>query len=214
MNLITKLIGLISFLIFSPIILFSALIVFLHDFKNPFYLHKRVGLNGYYFTLYKIRSMRINSGLKNYTTTSVNDQRLFWFGKFLRKYKIDEFPQFLNLFFGDMNVIGPRPNIIELVKEYSNSEFSLLDVKPGITDISSVILSDLNSLVSTAKNPDLYYKKNIRPKKFKMSKFYINNRSLSLDVIIFFCTIIGIINSNLAKKYLRNHILKKYNHEF
>jgi lipopolysaccharide/colanic/teichoic acid biosynthesis glycosyltransferase len=214
MFLIIRIIGLFSFIIFSPIIIMSATVIFLHDFKNPFHLHMRVGKNGDYFTLYKLRTMRKNTGFKNFLATASNDKRLFLFGKFIRKYKIDELPQFINLFIGDMNIIGPRPNIIDLVKEYSSSELCLFDVKPGITDIATLVFSNYNKLLSKSQNPDIYYKKMIRPKKFKMSQFYIHNKSLQLNLIIFICTIIGIFNSYYGKKLLLKHISEKYDYQF
>ena len=146
--------------------------------------------------------MKIDNNLKQFTTTSMNDKRLFWVSKYFRKYKVDEFPQFLNLIKGDINLVGPRPNIIELIDEYNYEEFFLLTIKPGITDISSIILFDLNKLVSKSNNPDYFYKKNIRPLKFKMGKFYIKNSSINIDFKIILSTFFSIINSRIGKNVL------------
>lgn len=222
-----KIIGLIAFTVTFPFILLSSLIIFFHDFKNPFHIKYRVGINGSLFKLYKLRTMRIDFRLTQYKTTSVNDKRIFRIAKYFRKFKIDEFPQFLNVIKGDMEIVGPRPNIIDLVNEYKNEEFILLSQKPGITDISSIILFDLNKLVSEANNPDDYYKNHLRPLKFKMGEFYINNKSFSLNFKIFISTIVSLIslrygqlilffligtkNSNVLKNILndeKNNILR------
>jgi lipopolysaccharide/colanic/teichoic acid biosynthesis glycosyltransferase len=186
-----------------PITFCALFIIFLHDFKSPVYVQKRVGLNGYYFNLYKVRTMRLNSNSPNFLATSINDKRLFLFGKIFRKYKIDEFPQFFNVFLGNINLVGPRPNIIPLLQNYSAEEFALLKIKPGLTDIASIMLSDLNELLSCSKNPDLEYELKYRKLKNNYSLFYLKEKSFNLDLIILISTFVVLFNKKFGKITLK-----------
>ena len=201
-----KIISLIIFILAIPVILLASLIIFFQDFKSPIYLQKRVGFNGNYFILYKIRTMRINHTSPIFLATSMNDKRLFKVGKLFRKFKIDELPQFLNVIKGDLNIIGPRPNIIPLLNNYSYEEFQLLKIKPGLTDIASVMLSDLNEKLKDSKNPDLDYENNYRKKKNSYGLYYIKNKSAIIDLFIFLATIIVIFNKNAGKNFLESKI--------
>lgn len=201
-----RIIALIIFILALPVIILASLIIFFQDFKSPIYLQKRVGFNGNYFTLYKIRTMRINHTSPVFLATSMNDERLFKIGKLFRKFKIDELPQFLNVILGDLNIIGPRPNIIPLLNNYSNEEFKLLKIKPGLTDIASVMLSDLNEKLKDSKNPDVDYENNYRKKKNSYGLYYIKNSSAGLNFFIFIATIVVIINKNAGKKFLESKI--------
>jgi lipopolysaccharide/colanic/teichoic acid biosynthesis glycosyltransferase len=201
-----RIIALLIFVLAFPVILFASLIIFFQDFKSPIYLQKRVGFNGNYFILYKIRTMRINHNSPVFLATSMNDERLFKIGKLFRKFKVDELPQFLNVLIGDLNIIGPRPNIIPLLNNYSYEEFQLLKIKPGLTDIASVMLSDLNEKLKDSKNPDLDYENIYRKKKNSYGLYYIKNNSVGLNFFIFIATIIVIINKNAGKKYLESKI--------
>jgi lipopolysaccharide/colanic/teichoic acid biosynthesis glycosyltransferase len=126
--------------------------------------------------------------------------------KLFRKFKIDELPQLLNVILGDLDIIGPRPNIIPLLNNYSNEEFKLLKIKPGLTDIASVMLSDLNEKLKDSKNPDLDYENNYRKKKNSYGLYYIKNSSVGLNFFIFIATIVVIINKNAGKKFLESKI--------
>lgn len=201
--MINKLVGFILFIFTFPIILLAMILIFFHDFKFPIYIQRRVGLNGDYFSLYKIRTMRLNFDSPNFLATSINDKRLFFIGKIFRKYKIDEFPQFLNVILGHINLVGPRPNIVPLINKYSLLEFNLLQIKPGITDIASIMLSDLNELLKNSLNPDLDYETKYRKLKNDFSLYYIKEKSFKLDLIILFSTLLLLINKNLGKKLLK-----------
>lgn len=176
----------ISFL--SPIILFFLILVFVNDFKNPFFISKRVGVNNKTFYLLKIRSMSLKSKI-NFTSTSKNDPRLTSIGVFIRRFKIDELPQFLNVFLGSMSVVGPRPQIYEETLKYTNTEKKLFKAKPGITDFSSIIFSDEGDIISNANNPDEAYDKIIRPYKSRLGIFYIEKQNLLLDIFLIFSTL-------------------------
>ena len=131
-------ISLSSLIILSPILLVISLLIFLYDFSNPFYIAKRVGKNKNIFYLIKFRSMIINADKSRIDSTANDDTRLTRVGRFIRKYKIDEIPQFINVLIGNMSLVGPRPQTINGVKLYTAEEESLLTIKPGITDLSSI----------------------------------------------------------------------------
>jgi lipopolysaccharide/colanic/teichoic acid biosynthesis glycosyltransferase len=201
-----KIVALILLILLSPVILLCCIIIFLHDFKNPIYHHIRVGKGGRLFTCYKIRTMRVVKSENIQLTTSVNDTRLFAFGKYIRQYKIDELPQLLNIVNGSMNFIGPRPNIPALVSSYNEREFFLLTVKPGLSDPSSVVFANFNNFVPDYKSVEHYYENVLRPQKFIFSRFYIENQSILLDLKIIILTLYSILFTppqESIKKYFR-----------
>jgi lipopolysaccharide/colanic/teichoic acid biosynthesis glycosyltransferase len=137
-----------------PIILFLLMCVFINDFNFPIYISKRVGINGKIFNLYKIRTMHIDAELSGIYTTKDGDERLISMGMFLRKFKLDELPQFFNVILNDISLVGPRPNVIFEVNRYNNWEYDLLKVKPGLTDLSSIVFFNLSSLIPNNINPN------------------------------------------------------------
>ena len=172
----------------SPIVLFFLLMVYLNDFQNPLFFSKRVGKNNKNFNLIKIRSMT-NTNSVNFQSTSTNDPRLTSIGVFVRKFKIDELPQFINVFLGSMSVVGPRPQIYEETLNYTNLEKKLFLVKPGITDFSSIIFSDEGDIIANSNDPDKAYDKIIRPYKSRLGIFYIEKQNMALDIFLIFATI-------------------------
>ena len=195
------------FIIFflSPIVLIFLIIVFLNDFKNPFFISKRVGINNKVFHLLKIRSMSLKSNI-NFTSTSKNDPRLTSIGMFIRKFKLDELPQFINVFLGSMSVVGPRPQIYEETLKYTNFERKLFNAKPGITDFSSIIFSDEGNIISNADNPDEAYDKIIRPYKSRLGIFYIEKQNLLLDLFLIFSTLRVIISRDKTLHSISNKL--------
>ena len=151
-----------------------------------------------------------NDKFSKVVSTSSDDPRITVTGNILRKFKIDELSQFYNVLIGDMNIVGPRPNVIDEVKLYNEEENFLLSVKPGITDFSSIIFSDLNSILKGSKNPNLDYNQLIRPWKSRMGIFYIKNKSFALDLSLIFLTFISIFSRDLALKEI-NKILVRLN---
>ena len=121
-------------LIFSPVILILVLIIWLQDFGNPLYIAERIGKDSIPFRMYKLRTMIINADSTGVDSTSSNDNRITSVGKFIRKFKIDEISQLINVLFGDMSLVGPRPNVLREILMYTDLEKELLTVKPGITD--------------------------------------------------------------------------------
>ena len=209
-NIFDKFSALIILVIFSPILLILILIVYLNDFSNPLYISDRVGIKFINFKLYKIRSMIINADSSGVTSTSSNDQRITSVGRFIRKFKIDEIVQLFNVLRGDMSLVGPRPQIPTEVNLYTDFEKSLLNIKPGITDFSSIIFSDEAEILKDSEDPNKDYNLLIRPWKSRLGIFYIENNNFIIDLKLIFFTIVSILNREKALKYTSS-LLKKLN---
>ena len=183
----------------SPLLLGSVLAVWLQDFRNPFYLARRVARGGGDFTMIKIRSMVTNAAVSGVNSTSSDDRRITAVGRFIRRWKIDELSQFLNVLNGTMAVVGPRPQVREWGTDlYTADEMALLSVRPGITDLSSIVFSDEGEILAGAAHADLEYNRVIRPWKSRLGLFYIRHMSLKLDLRIAWLTFIAIFDRRKA----------------
>ena len=179
-------------------------------FWNPFYISKRVGKNFEEFDLIKLRSMILNADKSGIDSTSNDDIRITKIGNIVRKYKLDELMQLLNVFLGNMTLVGPRPNVKSEVDLYTKEEQNLLKVKPGITDFASIVFSDEGEILKNKKNPDIAYNQLIRPGKGKLGIFYIRNRTLIIDIQIIFLTILSVF-SRKKSLILLVRLLEKIN---
>lgn len=200
-------ISLFGLILISPVILPILIIVWLQDFHNPFYVAPRVGKNGKIFKMIKLRSMKINADKSGVDSTSSNDSRITTVGKFIRKFKLDEISQLINVFIGDMSLVGPRPNVKRETDLYTLEEKNLLSVKPGITDFSSIVFSDEGEILKGSDNPDLKYNQIIRPWKSRLAILYIENQSLLIDIKLIIWTILSIINKRLVLKNITNFLI-------
>ena len=126
---------------------------------------------------------------------------------FLRKTKLDELSQLINVLYGNMSLVGPRPNVIEEVELYSNTEKKLLIVKPGITDFASIVFSDEAEIIKDSLNPDLKYNQLIRPGKSYLGLFYIEKMNIFLDIFLCFLTVIAIFSKKISLKVLNKLLL-------
>lgn len=171
-----------------PIILFFALLIYLYDRHNPFYIANRVGKNGKCFKMIKLRSMCVDSNkIKKYSTAN-DDPRITPIGKIVRKFKLDELAQIINVIKGDITLVGPRPQVEIEVKRYTTVEMNILSVKPGITDIASIVFADEGDILNGAKDPDLLYAQIERPWKSRLALLYIQHASFLLDLKLIFFT--------------------------
>lgn len=176
-----------------PIYFLLALLVRI-DSKGPaFYMPYRTGYKGRNFKIIKFRTMFIGSDLGP-GTTSKNDKRITKFGLFLRKSKLDEIPQFFNILKGEMSFVGPRPELPKYTKNYKGNENLILNVKPGITDFSSIKYSDFNKLVDN-NDPDNFFEKNILRNKNLLRLKYVKEQSLKTDLSILFNTVFIVIKN-------------------
>jgi lipopolysaccharide/colanic/teichoic acid biosynthesis glycosyltransferase len=175
----------------APFTLMAAALIWLQDFRNPFYLPLRIGKGGRSFRMFKLRSMVVGADATGVDSTSTQDPRITPLGRMVRKVKLDELPQLLNVFLGDMSLVGPRPNIDRETNLYTKEEKRLLDIRPGITDISSIVFSDLNEILASSKDPNLDYNQLVRPWKSRLGLFYIDKASFSIDLQLIALTVFG-----------------------
>jgi lipopolysaccharide/colanic/teichoic acid biosynthesis glycosyltransferase len=178
-----------------------ALIVWLQDFRSPFYLGRRVGKNFRVFSMVKLRSMIAAADKKGGSSTSSDDKRITWVGRLIRKFKIDEMTQLLNVFIGDMSLVGPRPQVeYDVSYLYTKAEKHLLSVRPGITDFSSITFSDEGDILKNFPDADLAYNQYIRPWKSAMGLLYIEHQSVWLDLKLIALTLVAIFNKPGARR--------------
>lgn len=185
-------------LLASPVLLPVMFVVWRQDGFSPFYVAPRVGRNDEPFKMVKLRSMVKNADKTGVDSTGANDQRITPVGHFIRRYKLDELTQLWNVLVGDMSLVGPRPNVKRETDLYTPTERRLLEVKPGITDFSSIVFSDEGDILKDKEDPDIAYNQLIRPGKSTLGLFYIDKRSLILDVKLCFLTAIAIVSRQKA----------------
>ena len=180
-------------ILLSPVIIVIAAIILIEDRFPVFYRGVRVGRCGKLFRIYKYRSMVRNAESVGGDSTADDDPRITRIGKFLRKYKLDELPQLINVLKGDMSIVGPRPEIRKYVDQYNEEEKQILTVRPGITDWASIWNADEGALLAGAKDPDRAYEELIRPTKLKLQLKYVRERSFFTDMKIIFLTMLAVI---------------------
>lgn len=197
-------------IIISPVVIIAGLGIYFQDKHSPLYIAKRVGKNNRQFNMIKLRSMILNADKSKVDSTSSNDPRITKFGKFIRKFKLDELSQLYNVFIGEMSLVGPRPNVKRETDLYTKFEKKLLNVKPGITDFASIVFSDESEILKNVDNPDIIYNQLIRPWKSRLGLFYIKKQSLFIDLIIIFLTILSIFSRKISLLLLYK-IMRKLN---
>ncbi len=189
-DIIASVIGLIVllplFLIFSVVIVFGSK-------GGVLYKQIRVGKDNVDFFLLKLRTMFSDSDKKGILTIGLSDSRITKFGKFLRKYKLDELPQLLNILKGEMSLVGPRPEVRKYVNLYNSEQLKVLNVKPGLTDYASIEYIDESDLLAQSNNPEETYIEVIMPAKLKLNFKYIEKQSFGIDLSILAKTFLKII---------------------
>ena len=172
----------------SPLLLVLAIWIKL-DSKGPvFYRQVRVGRHNRDFRIFKFRSMRVGAYKGSLVTIGGRYQRITRSGYFIRKYKLDELPQLINVFVGDMSLVGPRPEVRHYVDYWTAEQMHVLDVRPGITDPASIKFRNENELMGQAEDPEAYYIHVIMQEKIKLYLEYVENASLWYDVKLIFKT--------------------------
>lgn len=175
-------------LVLSPLFIVLAIWIKL-DSKGPvFYRQVRVGRDNRDFKLFKFRSMRVGADKQGLITVGGRDPRITRSGYFIRKYKLDEFPQLINVFIGDMSLVGPRPEVRKYVDMYTPEQMRVLSVRPGITDLASIRYRNENELLEQAENPDEYYEQVIMQDKLRINLEYVDNHSFWNDIKLIFMT--------------------------
>lgn len=187
-----------------PLLLPVMFLIYRQDGFSPFYVAPRVGKKGKLFKMIKLRSMVKNADKSGVDSTSAADPRITPIGKFVRKTKLDEIPQLLNVLKGEMSLVGPRPNVARETALYTTEEMELLSVRPGITDIASIVFADENDILKDSADPDLDYNQRIRPWKSRLGILYIRNQSFSLDMKLMFLTALNGFSREDALKAVNN----------
>lgn len=179
---------------FLPFGILIALIILLTSKGGIFYVQERIGKNEKPFGLFKFRTMRKDADKLGKLTVGKRDPRITGIGYFLRSYKLDEFPQFINVLFGTMSVVGPRPEVKEYVDLYTPAQKQVLNVKPGITDYASLEYFEENELLGKSADPRKTYIEKIMPAKLELNKKYANNPSIGQDLKIVWKTFLKVVS--------------------
>ena len=158
-----------------------------------FFSHRRVGRNDVDFYVYKFRTMRENTGKHSELTLGNRDSRITEFGRFLRKYKLDELPQLFNVLIGDMSLVGPRPEVRKYVDQYTEEQRTLLSIRPGITDYASIEYADEGNILGEAEDPEKEYVEVVLPRKLELGLRYVSERSFLKDISIILRTLSRIL---------------------
>lgn len=188
-------ISFLGLLILFPFLLLIIVLIKIDSHGPVFYRQVRIGLDGKEFRLWKFRTMSVDSERKGLLTVGMDDSRITRIGTFLRKYKIDEIPQLINVLVNDMSMVGPRPEVYKYVKLYSEDQRKVLSVKPGITDYASIQYAFENQLLKNSPDPEKTYIEVIMPSKIKLNMKYIEKPLLKQYAYILFLTLKKIVRN-------------------
>lgn len=189
MRVFDFMVSLIGMVILSPVFLCAALLIKCTSPGPIIYSQKRVGRKGRLFSLYKFRSMVVNADRIGTSVTTGHDTRITKVGRILRRTKLDELPQLWNVLKGDMSFVGPRPDVPEIVNNYSGAMKRILEVRPGITSSASLHLRNEEDLLSLAKEPDKAYEEIFVPAKVRLAMEHVQRKSFLFDFRILFQTV-------------------------
>ena len=185
--------SLVGLVVLAPIFIVLAIWIKIDSKGSVFYKQVRVGQNGIDFGLFKFRSMVVDADKKGLITVGGRDPRITRSGYFIRKYKLDELPQLINVLVGDMSLVGPRPEVRKYVDLYTDEQQKVLSVKPGITDYASIEYMDENEILGKSSDPEKTYIEEIMPEKIKYNMKYISNKSLFEYFKIILLTVLKIV---------------------
>ena len=178
--------------ILSPLLILVYVAIVLESRGGGFYRQERTGRYGKPFRLIKFRSMYVNADKHGLITVGGHDNRITRVGYYIRKYKIDELPQLINVVKGDMSIVGPRPEVKKYTDLYTEEQCKILDIRPGITDYASIKYVDENEILGTSDNPERTYIEHIMPDKIKLNMIYISQNGIKEYFKIIFLTLTNI----------------------
>ncbi|MET0418432.1 MAG: sugar transferase [Actinoplanes sp.] len=170
------------------------------------YRGERIGRGGRPFAMLKFRSMVVNAAALGGPSTADDDTRLTQTGRMLRRYKLDELPQFVNVLVGEMSLVGPRPQVASDVRRYDERERQLLTVRPGITDWASIVFRDEGAILAGHDDPDRAYDELIRPYKIELGLAYVRDRCLRTDLEILVLTALAVLGVRRVDEILRRRV--------
>jgi len=183
----------------SPLLILLSIAIWLQDYHSPFYIANRVGRGERPFRMVKFRSMVVRADRTGVDSTAGDDPRITSLGKFIRRFKLDEIPQLWNVLWGSMSLVGPRPNVERETALYTPDEKRLLAVRPGITDLASIVFADEGEILQGSADPDLRYNQVIRPWKSRLGLLYVDAApSVARDLKVILYTIKGSIDRQAA----------------
>ena len=182
----------------SPLLGVVLFLIWLQDRKSPLYTPQRAAAGGGVFRMIKLRTMVMNADRLGGSSTAANDRRITRIGSFVRRFKLDELTQLWNVLVGEMSLVGPRPNLKEETDLYTAEERKLLSVRPGITDFASIVFADEGEILRDKPDPDLAYNQLIRPWKSRLGIFYVEHRSVPLDLALIVLTLVSIVHRQAA----------------
>ena len=185
--------SLVGLVVLAPIFIVLAIWIKIDSTGPVFYKQVRVGQSGIDFGLFKFRSMVVDADKKGLITVGGRDPRITRSGYFIRKYKLDELPQLINVLVGDMSLVGPRPEVRKYVDLYTDEQQKVLSVKPGITDYASIEYMDENEILGKSNDPEKTYIEEIMPEKIKYNMKYIQNKNLFEYFKIILLTVLKIV---------------------
>ena len=185
--------SLIGLIVCLPLLIFITILIKLDSKGSVFFIQKRVGKNFKLFNLYKFRTMVADASQRGLQITADGDPRITRVGRFLRKTKIDELPQIINVLKGDMSFVGPRPEVPKYVEMFRDDYKNILKVKPGITDYAAIEFRNEENVLKKFENPEEGYIKEVLPLKIKLYKKYIEDKSIFSDVKLIVLTLMKIV---------------------
>ena len=189
----------IGLILLLPLLIVVSIMIWLQDFHSPFYIAGRTGRRERPFRMVKFRSMVIRADSSGVDSTAGDDPRLTSLGKFIRRFKLDEIPQLWNVLKGEMSLVGPRPNVERETVLYTSEEKRLLSVRPGITDLASIVFADEGDILEGSSDPDLKYNQVIRPWKSRLGLLYVDARpGITRDIAIIVLTVRGALDRRAA----------------
>jgi lipopolysaccharide/colanic/teichoic acid biosynthesis glycosyltransferase len=194
--------ALIALTILSPLLAAIAVAIWLDDRHSPFFLARRVARGGGDFRMVKFRTMIPDAWKSGVNSTAAGDIRITRTGRWLRKGKLDELPQLWNVLVGEMSLVGPRPQVRADVNLYTQEESRMLTVRPGITDLASIVFADEGEILSGSSDPDLLYNQIIRPWKSRLVLLYLENQSFFSDLRILLLTMLAFFSRARALRVL------------
>ncbi len=186
--------------ILSPLFLVVAVAIKLESRGPVFYRGVRVGLHGRHFRIFKFRSMIVNAEKAGASSTALKDARVTRCGAFIRRFKLDELAQLINVFLGDMSLVGPRPEVQKFVDLYSEEEKAILSVRPGMTDWASIRFHNEGDIIEASGIPDAdeAYARLIRPEKLRLQLEYVREHNTWVDIKIIFATILTLFSTRMG----------------
>lgn len=202
-------VAVLGLLILSPLLVVVLVVIWLQDCSSPFFMALRMAKGGGTFRMVKLRSMAVNAHKSGVYSTAEDDKRITVVGRFIRRCKLDEVPQLWNVVRGDMSLVGPRPQVPVEASLYTAAERHLLDVRPGMTDLASIVFADLGDILKGCDNPNLLYNQIVRPWKSRLALLYLDHISFLNDLRIIFLTGVALLSRQFALRLIQ-HILEAW----